>query len=73
MSIRLTFFYFLNSRHPHINFTIGKEHKQIPFFDVLSTHSDRLITGVHRKSTFTGLLQNYNIFVPFTYIQEKSH
>ena len=41
--------------------------KQLPFLDVLSTHSDRLITSVYKKSTFTGLLQNY------IYIQERSH
>ena len=41
--------------------------KQFPFLDVLSTRSDRLITSVYRKSTFTELLQNYNSFVPFTY------
>ena len=41
--------------------------KQLPFLDVLSTRSHRLITSVYRKGTFTGLLQNYNSFVPFTY------
>ena len=40
--------------------------KQLPFFDVLNTRSDRLIASVYRKSTFTGLLRNYNSFVPFT-------
>ena len=41
--------------------------KQLPFLDLLSTRSDRLITSVYRKSTFAGFLQNYNNFVPFTY------
>ena len=41
--------------------------KQVPFLDVLNTRSDRLTTSVYRKSTLTGLLQNYNSFVPFTY------
>ena len=41
--------------------------KQLPFLDVLSTRSDRLITSVYRISTFTGLVQNYNSFVPYTY------
>ena len=41
--------------------------KQLPFLDVLNTRSDRLITSVYGKSTFTRLLQNYNSFVPFTY------
>ena len=40
----LTFLDFLNSQHPTLNFTIEKEHmKQLPFLDVLSTRSDRLI------------------------------
>ena len=63
-----TFLDFLNIQHPNSNFTIEKEHiKQLPFLDVLYTRSDRLITSVYRKSTFTGLLQNYTSFVPFTY------
>ena len=41
--------------------------KQLSFLDIFNTCSDRLITSVYRKSTFTGLLQNYNSFVPFTY------
>ena len=63
-----TFLGFLNIQHPNLNLTIEKQHmKQLPFLDVLNTRSDRLITSVYRKSTFTGLLQNYNSFVPFTY------
>ena len=58
----------LNCQHPNLDFTIEEEHmKQLPFLDVFSTRSERLITSVYRKSTFTGLLQNYNSFVPFTY------
>ena len=50
----LTFLDFLNSQHPNLNFTLEKEHmKQLPFLDVLSTLSDRLLTSVY--STFTGL------------------
>ena len=64
----LTFLDFLNSQHPNLNFTIEKEHmKQLPFLDVLSTRSNRLIISTYRQSTFTGLLQNYNSFVPYTY------
>ena len=63
-----TFLDFLNIQPLNLNFTIEKEHmKQLPFSDVLNTRSDRLITSVYRKSTFTGLLQNCNSFVPFTY------
>ena len=64
----LIFLKFLNIQHPNLNFTIEKENiKQLPFLDVLNTCSDKLITSVYRKSTFTRLLQNYNSFVPFTY------
>ena len=64
----LTFLDFLNSQHPNLNFTIEKERmKQLPILDILSTSLDRLITSVYRKSKFTGLLQNYDSFVPFTY------
>ena len=45
--------------------------KQLPFLDVLSTRSDRLITSVYRKSLFTGLLQNYNSFVPLPFTYKK--
>ena len=63
-----TFLDFLNIQHPNLNFTIEKEHmKQLQFLDVLNTRSDRLTTSVYRKSTFTGILQNYNSFVLFTY------
>ena len=41
--------------------------KELPFLDVLNTCSDRLITSVYRKKTFTKILLNYNSFVPFTY------
>ena len=65
-----TFLDFLNIQHPNLNFTIEKERmKQLPFLDVLNTRSDRLITSVYRKSTITGLLQNYNSFVPSTYMK----
>ena len=63
-----TFLDFLNIQHPNLNFTIEKQHmKQLPFLDVLNTRSGRLITSAYRKSTFTGLLQNYDSFVPSTY------
>ena len=54
----LTFLDFLNSQQLNLNFTIENEYmKQLPFLDVLSTSSERLITSVYRKGTFTGLLQ----------------
>lgn len=44
--------------------------KQLPFFNVLNTRSDRLITTVYNKSTFTGILKNYNYFLWFTYTKD---
>ena len=41
--------------------------EKLPFLEGPSTRTNRLITSVYRKSTFTVLLQNYNSFVPFTY------
>ena len=59
----LTFLDFLNIQHRNINFTIEKEHmKQLQFMDVFNTRSDRLITIVYKKSTFTVLLQSYKLF-----------
>ena len=50
----LNFLDFANSQYTNFNFTIKKEHmKQLPFFDIPSTRSDRLITSVCRKRTFT--------------------
>ena len=63
-----TFLNFLNIQHLNLNFTIERKYmKQLPFLDVLNIRPDRLITSVYWKSTFTGLLQNYNSFVPFAY------
>ena len=36
--------------------------KQLLFLDILSTRSDKLITSVFRRNTFTGLLQNCKVF-----------
>ena len=41
--------------------------RQLLFLDVLNNRLDRLTTSVYRKSTFTGLLQDYIIFVLFRY------
>ena len=60
---------FLNRQHPNIKFTIEKEkNKQLPFLDVLSdSSSNKLVTSVYRKPTYTGLLTNYNSFTSPNY------
>ena len=44
--------------------------KQLQFFNVLNTRLDRLITTVYNKSTFTGILKNYNYFLWSTYTKD---
>ena len=63
-----TFLKFFKIQQPNLNFTIEEEHmKQLLIFYILNTRSERLVTIFYRKSTFAGLLQNYNSIVAFTY------
>ena len=63
------FLSFLNRQHPNIKFTIEKEkNKQLPFLDILNdSSSNKLVTSVYRKPTYTGLLTNYNSFTSPNY------
>ena len=64
------FFDHLNSRHPSINFTMELENDhKLAFLDVLidNSHPDSITTSIYRKSTFTGLLTNFNSFTAFSY------
>ena len=63
------FLNFLNRQHPNIKFTIEKrKNKQLPFSDVLNvSSSNKLVTSVYRKPTYTGLLTNYNSFTSPNY------
>ena len=58
------FLTFLNRRHSNIKFTIEKEKiNQLPFLDILNdSSSNKLVTSVYRKPTYTRLLTNYNTF-----------
>ena len=60
---------FLNGQHPNIKFTIEKEkNNQLPFLDILDdSSSNKLVTSVYRKPTYTGLLTNYNSFTSSNY------
>ena len=60
---------FLNRQHPNIKFTIEKEkNNQLPFLDILNNRlSNKLVTSVYRKRTYTGLLTNYNSFTSPNY------
>ena len=66
----LSFFDYINSRHPNIRFTMEKESgDKLPFLDVMLDNSRQssLTTTVFRKNTFTGLLTNYFSFSPMSY------
>ena len=63
------FLTFLNRQHPNIKFTIEKEkNNQLPFLDILNdSSSNKFVTSVYRKPTYTGLLTNYNSFTSPNY------
>ena len=63
------FLTFLNRQHPNIKFTIEKEkNNQLPFLNILNdSSSNKFVTSVYRKSTYTGLLTNYNSFTSPNY------
>ena len=63
------FLTFLNRQHPNIKFTIEKEkNNQILFLDILNdSSSNKFVSSVYRKPTYTGLLTNYNSFTPLNY------
>ena len=58
------FLTFLNGQHPSIKFMIEKEkNNQLPFLDMLNdSSSNKLVTSMYRKPTYTVLLMNYNSF-----------
>ena len=60
---------FPNRQHPNIKFTIEKEKSnQLPFLDILNdSSSNKLVTSVYRKRTYTGLLTNCNSFTSPNY------
>ena len=55
---------YLNSRHPNVKFTMETEVNQvIPFLDVLiDNRSNILNTTTYHKSTYSGLLLNFDSF-----------
>ena len=58
------FFSYLNLRHPNIKFTMEKEvNKVIPFLDVLIDNANNILnTTTYHKSSYSGLLLNFNSF-----------
>ena len=60
---------YLSSKHPNINFTFEIERDSVlPFLDVnVYRDLECFTTTVHRKDTFSGVLTNFNSFLPDTY------
>ena len=60
---------YINKQHPNIKFTSEEqENSALPFLDILIDNSgDKIKTSVNHKPTYTGLLTNFNSFIPFTY------
>ena len=58
------FFSYLNSRHPNVKFTMETEVNQvIPFLDVLIDNRGNILnTTTYHKSTYSGLLLNFDSF-----------
>ena len=63
------FLQYLNTRHPHINFTIEfEENHEIPFLDVrIKRNLNIFTTTVHRKTTFTCFYIKWDSFTPREY------
>ena len=62
------FFRYINSRHKNMSFTVEEEldHK-LPFLDILVIRSEKFITNLYRKPTFSGLYSNFYSFLPEKY------
>ena len=61
---------FLNNKHPNIKFTIEKQiNHSIAFLDVFISgiNNQNLTFQTYHKSTYTGLLLNFNDFTSFSY------
>ena len=65
------FLTFLNQQHPNIKFTLAKEiNNQLLFLDIsVDSSSNKFVTSVYSKPTYTGLLTNYNSFRSPNYIK----
>ena len=66
----MSFFDYINSRHPNIKFTFEKENDgKLSFLDILVHNSSRdCVVSVFHKKTYTGLLTNFFSFTPPCYI-----
>ena len=59
---------YLNSQHPNITFTNQLQvNSTLSFLDVIINRSDGFSTSVYRKHTFTGLLTNFDSYIPSSF------
>ena len=61
---------YMNRQHPNIKFTLDiEENECLPFLDVLVSRSaDSVVsTSLYQKDTFSGLMMQYDSFVPISY------
>ena len=63
------FLNYLNSQHKNIKFTHESEqNNKLPFLDIFIEKADaKFSTSVYRKPTYTGLLTNFDSFIPLNY------
>ena len=64
------FYEYINKQHPNIKFTLDiEENECLPFLDVLVSRSaDGVVpTSLYQKDTFSGLMMQYDSFVPIGY------
>ena len=60
---------YLNKKHGNINFTSEREENNtLPFLDVSVTRdSNKFVTNIYRKPTFSGVYSNFSSFIPTGY------
>ena len=60
---------YFSSKHPNINFSIGKEKDGcLPFLDVnIFRENKKFATNIYRKKAFSGVYTNFKSFIPETY------
>ena len=63
------FLNYLNSQHPNISFTCDSEINEIlPFLDIkIKRETNKFVTSIYRKPTFTGLMSKFYDFSPQDY------
>ena len=69
------FLKYMNSRHPNIQFTCGKEfNNEISFLDIsILRMNNKFTTSLNHKKTFSGIYLNFNNFLPVVYEKGLIH